>query len=623
MIWIIFIDYSTWKRACDSLFNESNSRLSSYLQTFPFSKINEQDKHYISSKDFYNKKIKNANWLLDENNFLNLQHYFYNSDGTYRYVKLVSPIMFLAIQCIGFYLHDSYRVPNNIYREIFYAGDFSKDESHYWNSYNRYKKTIKLEKDMFTHFIKLDFEKFYNNISLDKLFELLINSDIKNKFKKIENLTLIKNILFSIGNGKFPTIEVSSGLSYIASVIYVDDAEKRLIKILKKDSRIYNFKIFRYVDDTYITLNLDNFKELKSIYMYIYTNYNSILREFNLVLNPKKCKFDKIDLIEDYLNSNIGSSISEEDTADKNNLYNSNEVSITGFLKKLALLESPITTSEYNLLIKEYFKSNNEIDNPNRIYNSLIIKKTQKVDNNELVEVLSFIINNNPKILYLDPKRLTDIILNTANGRLIRNMLNNIFLAYKNDEIISYDVAIILRYLTKRDFRHRDVINMIKSLDSEMHDYYLKFIFDTNWPRNENIFINTGNKISDSTMNYLYGMYLCEKGIRNYFNFFAYYKTFFDRYSAWIDNIDLIGKRTKPDFKKYFKINHFITIFGNKYCHVIQKADKLRNFNPMIHSGAQLIDNLNYENEIDDIIKQLQDMILDYLHSHKNSLNNL
>ena len=624
MIWILFIDYDTWEKACNSLFSESNGRLSSYLQTFPFSKISKFDKDYISSEEFYNEKIINANWLLDEGNFINLQHYFFNSDGTYRDVKLVSPIMFLAIQCIGFYLNRSYKVPNNKYREVYYAGDCEKGESHYWNSYNRYKEVIKAEKDKFTHFIKLDFEKFYSNISIEKLFELIINDNrVKKKFKGIENITLIKNILFSIGRGKFPTIERSSGLSYIASVIYVDNAEKRLIEILKEDSRISKFKIFRYVDDTYITLKVDDYKQLKSIFIYIYTNYNSFLRELNLVLNPKKCKYDKIELINDYLDFNLISSTSNEKTIERNYSSNSYDISIIEFLNKLALLESPITTSEYNLLIDDYFKSNNEIDNPNRIFNSLIIHGVENKHHNELVELLHFIIKNNPSILYIDPKRLTDIILKTADGRLIKNMLNNIFISYRNNKITSYDVAIILRYLTKRNFRHVDVINIIKSLDVEMYDYYLKFIFDTNWPRNMDLFINLGNKISDRTMNYLYGMYLCEKGVRNYFNFFAYYKTFFDRYSAWLDNINLIETKGKPNFQKYYTASHFKSIFDGKNHYVIEKADNMRNYNPMVHSGAQLVDNSNYKNDIDDIIDQLQEMLFDYLQSRKKFFNNL
>ncbi len=50
---MININFNDWEKVCKSFFNLNESKLESYLQWYPFSKLTENSKNIISSEKFF------------------------------------------------------------------------------------------------------------------------------------------------------------------------------------------------------------------------------------------------------------------------------------------------------------------------------------------------------------------------------------------------------------------------------------------------------------------------------------------------------------------------------------------------------------------------------------------
>lgn len=98
-------------------------------------------------------------------------------------------------------------------------------------------------------------------------------------------------------------MENSIASSYLATIVYLDVIDEKLYKYLSNNVKCFSsFQMIRYVDDLYILFNSDSdFSEIREAYNEIRNYYSSLLKDFDLSLNTKKCSLNKISMINEEL----------------------------------------------------------------------------------------------------------------------------------------------------------------------------------------------------------------------------------------------------------------------------------------------------------------------------------
>ncbi|PTE66524.1 abortive infection protein, partial [Staphylococcus devriesei] len=210
---------------------------------------------------------------------------------------------------------------------------------------------------------------------------------------------------------------------------------------------------------------------------------------------------------------------------------------------------------------------------------------------------------------------------------LIRFLLNELF---KKDYFNSFDIAIGLNYLLLRNFQHNDLMCKIRVVDPDIIDYidrYCKqdFLKELDEEYNYIIKLNLENKFSDSSLKvwYLYFLYKFYEKNGDILEAFAYYKTYFDRLVSLLMCYKKIsiGKKGLPDYKRYYKVGNAQRDFEKLNLEYYQSENigtlldelyKLRNFNPINHSSAEIIeDKMLKKPQITDLIKQSEVLLFD------------
>lgn len=162
----------------------------------------------------------------------------------------------------------------------------------YKQDYDEFYKLINTHISDCQYFIKTDVTNFFPNIDLDVLINQIDKrSNLDDVCFTPTQLKMIKELLLYCGAGKFPTIENSTASSYLATIVYMDEIDNRIYQFIKeKIDCISDFKIIRYVDDMYILVSSSHdIVMLYDAYKQIRNEYSSILKEYGLSLNAKKC----------------------------------------------------------------------------------------------------------------------------------------------------------------------------------------------------------------------------------------------------------------------------------------------------------------------------------------------
>lgn len=216
------ITYDTWNKICYMYLSRRSSNLYSYLQWFPYSKLEESDIHYIKSEDFFNKYIKHGNCVLFSSVMFRTANYLQKSDGSFRNATLISPLLYLILQCIGKTIADKYQSKRPPEIEVFYGGNYQDMDCHYKRPYYEFFASINREITNYDYFIKTDVRNFYDNIKLNTLMAAIDeNVNFTETSISPSLLHLYKNILSYCGSGKFPLVENSVASSYLSTIIYL------------------------------------------------------------------------------------------------------------------------------------------------------------------------------------------------------------------------------------------------------------------------------------------------------------------------------------------------------------------------------------------------------------------
>ena len=618
------ISYDTWKSVCDMYFSLKPGAQKAYLQWFPFTKLSSEDKKTIAGEDFYNNYIKTASFMLFPPAMHQSENYLQKGDGSFRDSALVAPVLYLFLQAIGFEIHNHYSSirPSDI--SVYYAGNYERLRPKYKQDYDDFFKELNSSIDEYQYFIKTDITNFFANINVDKLIsqiDSICNSDSVT-FSQTQ-LHLFKELLTYCGNGRFPLIENSVASSFLATVVYLDAVDKALYEYISTNITAFSsFRIVRYVDDMYILISSDKpVGYLHEAYNEIRNEYSSILKNFGLALNTKKCCLKESKEINQELKKSL---YDEYFNGQKHNIEELFAGALYRFLKDLSLelLLDSIDIEKYNALIDKHFSSDDIEFTSSEVFNYFVYEDETDLQSDAVVKEIIDLVEQSISFISLDPKRLTVMIMKTNSDRAIKGFLNQLFKKNRSDKWNSYDTTIAISYLIQSKFRHIDLLDILSNRHPKLYSYYCHHC------KNSTIHcldLWRAKRLSeiiarDSKAYYLYFMHLCEMKRENYMAAFAYYKNYFDRVTADLDfAAGNDPSLKKPNYNKFYKEGTLISFYnGVKDSKaVIETAHKLRNANPLSHASSGLLDNNNTSEDLCESIKALSRLIYGYIEQHK------
>lgn len=623
-ILLLGISYETWVDICKMYFSLNTLSTKAYLQWFPFTKVSDEDKKYIMSQDFYKRYIETSSFVFFPEAMQQSENYLQKSDGSFRNSSLIAPLLYLVLQAVGKEIFNEYLSIRPCEISVYYAGSYEFMHPKYKQDYDNFFKELNSYIDEYPYFIKTDITNFFSNINIDKLvaqIDNICNTD-EVKFSQTQ-LQIYKELLLYCGDGAFPLIENSVASSYLSTIVYLDNVDLKLYEFLNtKVPDILSFRMVRYVDDLYILIASDKLlAHLVDSYNEIRNEYSSILKEYGLSLNTKKCCIRKSTEINEELKKSL---YDEYYNGQKHNIEDLFKDALLGFLQDLSdrLIYDSVDIEKYNGLIDKHFSSENIEFTPNEVFNYFVYENEKELYTEKVTDRILELIRQSIAFINLDPKRLTVMIMKTHSDKAIRAFLNQLFTRYRSGKWNSYDTTIAISYLIQSKFQHRDLLNIIEQYHPDLHRYYLEGCKESFVTSLSAYHINNLCDIvaSDRKAPYLYFMYLCETKKKNNMAAYAYYKNFFDRVTADMDfefNENYDGKR--PNYKGFYKENKFTKFYAGieNSESIISNAQDLRNANPISHSSSGLIDRKDTAKELGDSIKELSKLIFQYIQIHK------
>lgn len=618
------ITLDTWKQTCQMYFKLSEGSKKHYLQWFPFSKITADEEKYIASEEFFEKYIRKAAFVLFPESMHQSENFLQKGDGSFRDSSLLSPILYLVLQAIGKEISNHYQPVRNVNIDAFYAGNYYYMRAKYKQDYDEFYKLINTHISDCQYFIKTDVTNFFPNIDLDVLINQIDKRcNLDDVCFTPTQLKMIKELLLYCGAGKFPTIENSTASSYLATIVYTDEIDNRIYQFIEeKINCISAFKIIRYVDDMYILFDSSHdIVRLHDAYNQIRNEYSSILKEYGLSLNTKKCCLKPAIEIHDELKKSL---YDEYFNGIQHNIEELFEGKFQEFLNSLlaSLKEDYIDVEHYNSLIEHHFSSDDIEFTPTEVYNHYIYECEEVIQDSKVISTICKLINTDVSFISLDPKRLSIMIMKTKSPSAIKALLNQLFQRNRKGLWNSYDTSIAISYLIQSEFRHIDLLDALNENSTNLKNYYYYCCKNSFLSTLRNKRINDYLHIIDKDWKayFLYFMYWVEKKRHNTLAEYAFYKNYFDRFTAdlaFYYNYDPTCK--KPNYKGFYKEPAFKTFYkeidGSE--EIIKRAHYLRNANPLSHSSAGLIDKSTTSNDLKKCIDDLNSLIDNYRTIHR------
>lgn len=382
--------------------------------------------------------------------------------------------------------------------------------------------------------------------------------------------------------------------------------------------------MIRYVDDLYIlcsfSYSCDNYN---SAFREIFEYYSSILKPYNLSINSKKSVFKEVK----YLNEDLKQSLYDERV---NNIpFEVLQIfanNLETFLDNLIEINLgyELTFETYNKIYEECLKIEDFEYSPIEIFNQFTYDDDFLEKFPNLKEKLVQLFSGDLRFLAFDPKRFIVLLLKTKDEKIIKKLLRILLDKGYNKEWTFYDSAIAINYLLGRSFIHHDLIDVLKENNTNLTSY-INTCCTTSFcqlPKNPITEKICSLVSSDWKTAFLYFMYCIEREKCNYLSAYAYFKNFFDRFTALLayeTNYKRGRINGKPNFNNFYEENKIKKFYEGIQDSdtIIHDAHQLRNHNPINHASAELIDINIYSIELVDIIKKLHYLISEYMKVNK------
>lgn len=417
---MISIKFEDWEKVCKSFFSLNKASLESYLQWYPFSKLTDKSKVMISSEKFFVNFIKNGAIFKEYNIFEFPSHYYQKTSASFRNMALVSPFLYLYIEVIGYHISQKYiRKSKDV--KCYYSGDLSENHFTYKESYDKFFADINLYSSVYDNFYKFDVSNFFNSIDINLLFKFI------NEEKGIidaRSSLIYKRLLQLIGSNKFPIVENSTSLSYLATYIYLDKVDYELEVTLNNNSKIESFQIVRYVDDLYIFFNSTD-SELNLVSSEIKNLVIDAHKKIKLSLNESKTKLGKPGEINETFNAAL-----------YNHYVNKEEIEIAQFFDKKNMIH--FLDDLYNLVhahnhesfkktLDKYFTREGITYSSDEVFQYIAFYEDKLFHDPLIISKIKKLVLTDYSFLNYKINNFLNIILKTHNGELIRHLLNEIF----------------------------------------------------------------------------------------------------------------------------------------------------------------------------------------------------
>ena len=610
------ITYNTWSSICKMYFSLRNKTKASYLQWFPFTKMAKSDETYVASEEFFHKYIETGAFVLFPGVMHRSENFIQKGDGSFRDSSLLSPFLYLILQALGKEVSNYYLPKRGTSIDVFYAGNYHEMRAKYKQDYDDFFKTINANIDESSYFIKTDLTNFFANINVDILIKQIDSNcnQTEVNFSQTQ-LAILKELLLYCGGGRFPLIENSIVSSYLATVVYLDEIDCRLESFIDTHIKVFdNYKIVRYVDDMYILISSKRPEaEIHNAYNQIRNEYSSILKEYGLALNAKKCCLKPGYEINDELKKSL---YDEFFHGEKQKIESLFPGALASFLEDFSeiITKESLDVEKYNALIEKHFSNNTIEFTATEVFNYFVYEDDEEINSEAVKKAIIKLIKKEVSFISFDPKRLAVLILKTQSESAIKALLNELFKRNRAGIWNSYDTVIAISYLIQSEFKHIDLIDVLKEHSPKLYEYYNYYCYASFMRLVKKPLLKSYAKVvgNDVKTFFLYFMYLMEESKHNNLAKFAFYKNFFDRITADIAFITNPEPRPKkPNYNLFYKeqahIDFYSKITGAKS--IIERAHKLRNSNPLSHASAELIDRDSTKDEIESTINELKGLL--------------
>ena len=243
----------------------------------------------------------------------------------------------------------------------------------------------------------------------------------------------------------------------------------------------------------------------------------------------------------------------------------------------------------------------------------MIYKKSKWLSQIDTRNAIRYALENDYNILVHDPKPLTTMIVKTEDELLIKKLLDKLFRIYRSGEWNIVCTYISLIYLFNSGFKHIDLLNIIKTEDSELYNYINKYC-KSNWyyrvsSINNRKFV-TKAYLRKSNLYYLLLMYIFELKNINYLHAYSYFKNYFDVLTAHFAHMLDSSKKfsvesyyKEKDLKKFYQ--YHLPEMTDKIENTINDTSKYRNGNPVCHGSGKMLD---YVNQTELLLKNINDL---------------
>lgn len=610
------ITYKTWKDTCQMYFDLGKGAKAAYLQWFPFTKISSNDQDTLASETFYNQYIKSGAFVLFPTAMHRSENFIQKGDGSFRDSSLLSPVLYLVLQAMGKEVSTVYSPQRGNQIEVFYAGNYDEMRPKYKQDYDDFFKAINTHINESQYFIKTDLSNFFSNINVDLLVSRI--DSICNKdavcFSQTQ-LSILKELLLYCGGGRFPLVENSVASSFLATVVYLDEIDSRLASFIDAHILVFDsYKIIRYVDDMYILISSDRTEsEIHDAYNRIRNEYSSILKEYGLALNTKKCCIKPSFEINDELKKSL---YDEFFHGEKHKIESLFSGSLASFLQEISsvIAKDCLDIEAYNALIEKHFGDDAIEFTATEVYNYFVYEDEKEVKSKAVTSAIVKLINQDMSFISFDPKRISVLIIKTQSASAIKALLNQLFRRNRAGLWNSYDTIIAISYLIQSEFRHIDLIDVLCQNNQPLEEYYQYFCSRSFLKGFNNRRINSYCDIigADWKASFLYFMFLMEQSKHNNLSKFAFYKNFFDRFTADLAFVTKYEPDVKkPNYKKFYSKSEHKKFYSSipDADKTIEVAHKLRNANPLSHASAGLIDKDSTSCDLDDSINEMGKLI--------------
>lgn len=598
------ISYDLWKEVVDLYFEIPQKYKKFSLQLYPF--YRKENKIILKSECFFKGVIENG-YFVQVDSIMQVGHNFMQrQDGSFRDTQLLSPILFLLLETIGLNIFKGIDAKENRLIEAYHSGNYQENSVHYRNNYVKFYSRIEdLAKD-FDRYVKIDIKNFFPSINLNILFNQ--TSEKNTKLTEVDYFFMRKFLLY-LGEGKYPIIENSTALSYLATMIYLEKSDDLLSKYLNELDWIDEWKAVRFVDDLYVFYNSNIIDNSTNVWELV-KKYSDILFEFELKVNISKVSHDTTQAIyKDVKQTSFNNHYLESTNS------SFPESLFTDFLENLSSANQLtwLKTKDYYRIMIDYLHLNDKqttaVEN---FHNYLYSKRFDDYFSDSDIQRLIFTLNN-IQFISNDVKRLTALILRAKNEDNAKILLNQLFEKSKSTGWTRHDLAIANAYLIQRNVEHGDLLALVKKYDQTLYNYYTLYCHKdlSLWSQK----IKDNNTIElERTLNIrrrteqIYFLYLKSLKSKDWLIAYAYYKSYFDRRTA---ELDAYSKVAKPNYHEFYEKKNLIKF----YCdiqdskEILKVAHKERGKVPSIHGSAELLAISRSHKELLSIISDLERLI--------------